>query len=134
MTSFASGRWALAICDNCGKSLKYLGLRKNILAQRPTGLLVCEECNDKDNPQLMLGRFKIDDPISLRDGRPDWPNTQGLAGYQPVTGLNISFFCGGAFAAMPRTAATEEEIGGFSIPGVGLYIKINPGVVDAGAV
>jgi hypothetical protein len=80
----------------------------------------------------MLGRIKVDDPISLRDGRPDWPNTQGLAGYEPVTGLNITFRTGGAFAAFPMTASPTDEDTGFSISGVGLYININCGVVSAG--
>lgn len=134
MVAWATGRRALALCDQCGKSMLYLGLKKNISAQRPTGLLVCEDCNDKDNPQLMLGRFKVDDPIALLQGRPDWPHTQGLAGYNPVTGLNIDFRTGGAFAAPPRNAAPVEDDIGFSISGVGLYININGGVVEAGAI
>ena len=133
MTAWASGKHALAICDECGRTIPYLGLRKNIVAQRATGLLVCEECNDQDHPQLMLGRVKVDDPIALRNPRPDWPHTQGLAGWAPVTGLNIDFRTGGAFAAAARNAPVPEMNIGFSIVGAGLYINIHTGSVSAGA-
>lgn len=133
MTAWAAGKIALAICDNCGRTIKYRALKMNISAQRPTGLLVCGDCNDLDHPQLMLGRFRVDDPISLRNGRPDWPNTQGLAGYNPIVGTNIDFGGGLVFAAPSRDTATEEENIGFSIPGGWMYITVGAGPVEAGA-
>ena len=35
-----------------------------------TGLLVCGECWDPDQPQLQLGRFPVSDPQALRNPRP----------------------------------------------------------------
>lgn len=129
MTAWASGKHAKALCDECGRTIFYLDLRKNVAAQRPTGLLVCEECNDKDHPQLMLGRFKINDPIALQNPRPDWPHTQGLAGYKPVTGLSIAFRTGGAFAAPSRDAPTVAENIGFAVVGPAISIKFRVGEV-----
>lgn len=133
MVAFASGRHAKAICDNCGRTLPYVELRKQVVAQRPTGLLVCEDCFDIDHPQLMLGRFRIEDPISLKNARPDFPQSQGLARFDPVCGLNIDFRMGQAYASPSRVVTPDDEKVGFSISGVGLYININCGIVEAGA-
>lgn len=78
--------WALGLCDRCGFSFKLSQLSEQIFDERPTGLLVCSACNDVDNPQLQLGRFKIDDPQSLWDPRPDVgvPGSTGLFGWMPI--------------------------------------------------
>jgi hypothetical protein len=86
---FASGRHAKAICDGCGRTVKYSELHHDVHAQRTTGALVCDDCWDDDHPQLMLGRFRIEDPIALRNPRPDWKGTQGLCGFDPLTGVSI---------------------------------------------
>lgn len=91
---FASGRRALAICDICGRTVKYRELHVDVTAQRITGMRVCSDCWDDDHPQLMLGRFRVEDPIALRDPRPDWKPTQGLMGFDPITGLKINFAMG----------------------------------------
>ena len=39
--------------------------------QRPTGLLVGKDVVDPDQPQLQLGRVRVDDPQALRNPRPD---------------------------------------------------------------
>jgi hypothetical protein len=91
---FASGRHAKAICDGCGRTVKYNELHRDVHAQRLTGGLVCDDCWDDDHPQLMLGRFRIEDPIALQHPRPDWKNTQGLMGFNPIVGLKINFAMG----------------------------------------
>ena len=68
---FASGRIAIAECDRCGQQYKLKQLRTEIIKQRKYELLVCPECWDPDQPQLMLGTFPIDDPQALRNPRPD---------------------------------------------------------------
>jgi hypothetical protein len=57
-----------------------------IYDQRPNGLLVCSACLDVDNPQLQLGRLKVNDPQSLLDPRPDTgrPGSTSLFGWLPV--------------------------------------------------
>jgi hypothetical protein len=68
---FASGNRAIAMCDRCGQQFKLKQLRTEIIKQRKYELLVCSECFDPDQPQLMLGTFPVDDPQALRNPRRD---------------------------------------------------------------
>lgn len=78
--------WALGLCDRCGFSFRLNELHVEIFDERPNGLLVCSTCLDQDQPQLQLGRFKVDDPQSLLDPRPDVgvPGSTGLFGWMPI--------------------------------------------------
>lgn len=68
---FASGKKAIAECDRCGQQFKLKTLKTEIVKQRKYELLVCTECWDPDQPQLMLGTFPVDDPQALRNPRRD---------------------------------------------------------------
>ena len=68
---FASGKKAIAECDRCGQQYKLKLLKTEIIKQRKYELLVCPECWDPDQPQLMLGTFPVDDPQALRNPRRD---------------------------------------------------------------
>ena len=68
---FASGRIAIAECDRCGQQYKLKQLKTEIIKQRQYQLLVCPECWDPDQPQLMLGTFPVEDPQALRNPRKD---------------------------------------------------------------
>lgn len=68
---FASGKKAIAECDRCGQRYKLKQLKTEIIKQRKYELLVCPECWDPDQPQLMLGTFPVDDPQALRNPRRD---------------------------------------------------------------
>jgi len=68
---FASGKRAIAECDRCGQQYKLKKLKEEIIKQRKYQLLVCPECWDPDQPQLMLGTFPVDDPQALRNPRRD---------------------------------------------------------------
>lgn len=68
---FASGRIAIAECDRCGQQYKLKQLKTEVIKQRRYELLVCPECWDPDQPQLMLGTFPVDDPQALRNPRRD---------------------------------------------------------------
>ena len=68
---FASGKIAIAECDRCGQQYKLKQLKTEIIKQRKYELLVCPECCDPDQPQLMLGTFPVDDPQALRNPRKD---------------------------------------------------------------
>ena len=72
--------WALGLCDRRGFPFKLNQLHVEIYDERPNGLLVCSTCLDVDNPQLQLGRYKVDDPQSLLDPRPD-TGRQGSTSY-----------------------------------------------------
>ena len=68
---FASGKKAIAMCDRCGQQFLLKTLKTEIIKQRKYQLLVCHECWDPDQPQLMLGTFPVDDPQALRNPRKD---------------------------------------------------------------
>jgi hypothetical protein len=68
---FAAGHKAIAMCDRCGQQFKLKKLKTEIIKQRKYELLVCPECWDPDQPQLMLGTFPVDDPQALRNPRRD---------------------------------------------------------------
>lgn len=87
--------WALGLCDRCGFSFRLNQLHSEIYDERPNGLLVCSTCLDVDNPQLQLGRYKIDDPQSLQDPRPDVgkvPSTSYF-GWMPVGNPIVNIQC-----------------------------------------
>lgn len=83
---YASSSWAKGICDRCGFVRPLKQLHNEIYDQRPNGLRVCDECLDKDHPQLQLGRVSLNDPISLFDPRPDIDRTTSTSyfGWNPI--------------------------------------------------
>jgi len=68
---FASGKIAIAECDRCGFQFKLKKLKTEIVTQRKYELLVCPDCWNPDQPQLMLGTFPVEDPQALRNPRRD---------------------------------------------------------------
>jgi hypothetical protein len=94
-TRFASGKKALGVCDVCGFTYLLRNLKNVVVKGRDTNIKACPECWDTDHPQLKQGMFKVDDPQSLRDPRPD---TNQLASSrainQPVSGLAVATFVG----------------------------------------
>ncbi len=90
MSVYAAGRKAKAICDICGFECRYTDLRNHITNQQPDGLRVCPACDDRDNPQLQVGRVNMTDPQALYKPRPDSQEYVGMrsfAAYNPVVGL-----------------------------------------------
>tara|TARA_R100001440_G_scaffold14996_1_gene25516 strand:- start:216 stop:548 length:333 start_codon:yes stop_codon:yes gene_type:complete len=47
MATFATGKYAVAICDRCAQQYKFLELRKEW-----NGLMTCPECFEPKHPQL----------------------------------------------------------------------------------
>lgn len=62
--SFATGKFALAICDRCGYEYGYLELREEW-----NGLRVCPECFEDKHPQLDPPRVRAD-AEALHNARP----------------------------------------------------------------
>ena len=96
MTSkFAVGRRALGTCDMCAEVGLLHRLKVEIYNQRPTGFLVCEECLDKDNPQLQLGKFPVNDPQALFQPRVDTNllESRELWGWFPVGNTSTQIIC-----------------------------------------
>lgn len=87
--------WALGLCDRCGFSFKLNELHSEIYDQRPNGLLVCSVCLDQDQPQLQLGRIRVDDPQSLLDPRPDVgrPGSTSYFGWMPIGNPIVNIQC-----------------------------------------
>lgn len=81
---FARGKLAFGYCDRCYFQTPLSNLVFQIVAALPTGLKVCSECNDKDNPQLQLGKFPINDPVALLNPRPDINPGRSLFGWAPI--------------------------------------------------
>ena len=62
---FATGQYALALCDRCGQQYDYVLLQKEW-----NGLRVCPECFEQKHPQLEPSPVPFE-PEALRDPRPD---------------------------------------------------------------
>ena len=72
MAGYASGKRALAICDQCGFEYPLNSLRKEW-----TGFKVCLECYEPKHPQLEPKR-SIDEPIALYEPRPEGRSTVSI--------------------------------------------------------
>jgi len=59
------------MCDRCGQQFKLTALRKEIQKTKIYNLLVCPQCFDPDQPQLLLGMYPVDDPQAVRNPRRD---------------------------------------------------------------
>jgi hypothetical protein len=70
-SQFASGKYAISICDRCGQQFKLKELKKLVIKTQIKNILVCRECWEPDQPQLQLGMYPVNDPQALRNPRPD---------------------------------------------------------------
>ena len=110
MSKYASGKWALGICDRSGFTYKLKELLPEVQDGKDTGLRVHRSMLDPDQPQLWLGRVNKDDPQALRNSRPD----QNLVvardivwNWAPVGDRNsLSFLYG--FSTQSSTEGTGE--------------------------
>ena len=99
---FASGKNSIAMCDRCGFQFKLTKLRKEIQKTKIYNLLVCPECWDPDQPQLLLGLYPVDDPQAVRNPRHDTTYyTAGTNGLQIVNSTStaqdaVGFVTGGS--------------------------------------
>ena len=87
--SYAVGRKAIGICVRCGFQYLLKQLCPQVEDMKETGMLVCETCLDKDQPQLQLGRLRIGGPRALNNPRPDTgvDASRFLESYEFVGGL-----------------------------------------------
>ena len=68
---FASDRNAIASCDRCGFRYKLNELKQLVIKDKLVNILVCPECWEPDQPQLLLGKWPVNDPQALREPRPE---------------------------------------------------------------
>ena len=71
---FSSGKYAIAQCDRCNFRYKLKELKRLIIKTKNINILVCHECWEPDQPQLLLGMYPVDDPQAVRNPRPDSPS------------------------------------------------------------
>lgn len=88
MSRFASGKNSYGFCDLTGFRYNTKDLVPEIVNQRPSGFLVGKDVVDPDQPQLQLGKLKLNDPRSLRNPRPDrgLDQSRSLFAFDPVGG------------------------------------------------
>lgn len=94
---YAKGKRAFGFCDRCGFRADLSRLYFQPIKGRNTNLKVCNQCLDKDHPQLFLGMFPINDPQALRDPRPDTAQvaSEALFGWIDVVELMQNNSVGG---------------------------------------
>jgi len=68
---FASGKIAIAECDQCGFRYKLKELKKLVVKTKIVNIKVCPQCWVPDQPQLQLGMYPVSDPQALREPRKD---------------------------------------------------------------
>jgi hypothetical protein len=84
---FASGKHAYGFCDRCGQRVDLLKMREQVTNLLPTGIRVCPECLDVDDPELQLGRIAMSDPQAIQNARPD--NTFFALGNEGANGSRM---------------------------------------------
>jgi hypothetical protein len=93
-TKFASAKNSIAQCDRCGFRYKLKQLKQLVIKTKNVNILVCPECWENDQPQLLLGMFPVNDAQAVRNPRPDSPSyyQSGLNGLQTdeTTGTSTS--------------------------------------------
>ena len=88
---FASGKNAIAECDRCSFRFKLTKLKREVVKTKNYELLVCPQCWDPDQPQLLLGMTPVDDPQGIRNPRPDRSyQASGQDGLQILNGNSSS--------------------------------------------
>ena len=87
-SKYASAKNSIAQCDRCGFRFKLKQLKQLVIKTKNVNILVCPECWEPDQPQLLLGMNPVSDPQAVRNPRPDSPSyfQAGLTGIQIQSG------------------------------------------------
>lgn len=67
MSNFASERYAIGICDRCGRTFKLKKLRNESKNLNYSSIKVCEDCFDKENLQAVGSSLVIRHDTTLKD-------------------------------------------------------------------
>ena len=70
-SQFSSGKNSIAECDRCGFRFKLAQLKGLVIKTKNVNIMVCPECWEPDQPQLLLGMYPVNDPQAVRNPRPD---------------------------------------------------------------
>jgi len=131
-TPFASGSKAIAECDRCGFRYKLKELRSLIIKTKNVNILVCPECWEPDQPQLLLGMYPVNDPQAVREPRPDVSyQVSGNTGLQ--TGINNSNNI--EDAGYPQDGSRQIEWGWNPVGGSRLFdIPLTPNTLTSNVI
>ena len=99
---YASGKNSIAQCDRCNFRYKLKQLRRLVIKTKNVNILVCPECWEKDQPQLSLGLYPVNDPQAVREPRPD-SNSYYQSGLNGLQTLEVTG---------PLTTETGVPLGG----------------------
>ena len=92
---YATGKYALGICDVCGVSYYLNELRTTTVRGRPTHILACPICWDPDHPQNFLPEAMHVDAEALRDPRPeDYYASRILPHWRPADAFPMTMAIG----------------------------------------
>jgi len=85
-SKYASAKNSIAQCDRCNFRYPLKQLKRLVIKTKNVNILVCPECWEPDQPQLLLGMTPVYDPQAVRDPRPDSPSyfQAGLNGLQTL--------------------------------------------------
>lgn len=101
---YAQGTHAKGVCDRCGLTYLLLDLRPLTINKRESGVLVCDDCWEPDNPRTYAPRVEAD-AITLRRPRPDNKRAPGLVnitwGWRPVYALVANAAVGAVVVETP---------------------------------
>lgn len=92
--SFASGKFAWAICDICGLRCDYKDMRPQFRNMTRTSVLVCPDCVDVDRrpPRAIPG-----DPQALRHPRPEnFTQSRRILHWRPTDHFRLQLKLGAA--------------------------------------
>lgn len=83
MAVFARGSQAFGFCDRTGFRYPLSELVEERVNGKLTGLRIGVDVADEDHPQNFIGQVRTDDPVSLKNPRPDTA-IESLHGFGPV--------------------------------------------------
>ena len=94
-SKYSSGKHAIAQCDRCNFRYPLKQLKRLVIKTKNVNILVCPECWEPDQPQLLLGMFPVDDPQAIRNPRPDFTGyPQSRAQINEPVGVAAAGFVG----------------------------------------
>jgi hypothetical protein len=82
------------MCDKCGQRFRLKTLKKETWAGKQLNFKVCQSCWDPDHPQLMLGKYPVNDPQAVREPRPDTTYDESRALILPIVGATAFGYAG----------------------------------------
>jgi hypothetical protein len=68
---YTSGKKAFGFCGRCDFRYPLKRLRRIMIKDTLTQLMVCPSCWESSHPQLQQGKYPVNDPQALRNPRPD---------------------------------------------------------------